>query len=260
MSDTVRLNRYLAERGIASRRHCDRIIQEGAVEVDGSIVMELGTRVTPGTSEVRVDGVVVADTPRLYYAYYKPKGVLCTESTREKRTRVHDLIAERIPGRVHMIGRLDEDSEGLLLLTNDGDFAQFVAHPRNEVPKTYAVTVRGSLSSAAVAKLRKGLHLAEGRTRPMKIKPLKRTKNFTNLLVTMTEGKNREVRRVFAKLGHPVRQLKRVRIGPVTLEGVRRGGLRKLTTAERRALLNRTGDIQQPERAGRRRKPARGRR
>lgn len=234
-SEGVRLNRWLAERGIASRRKADELIAEGHVEVNGVEVEQLGYRVRPG-DEVRVKGEIVKEVPRLYYLFYKPKGVLCTESTRESRTRVSDLVAPMVPSRVFTVGRLDEDSEGLLLLTNDGDFAQLIAHPRHGVPKTYVVQLQGAISSTHVDQLRNGIHLAEGKVVPSRVRVMRRSKNFSTVEVEIREGKNREVRRMFSRVGYRVRSLKRVRIGRLGVKGIPRGGLRPLTRAERDSL------------------------
>ncbi|RMH00845.1 MAG: rRNA pseudouridine synthase [Planctomycetota bacterium] len=228
----VRLNRWLAEQGVASRRRCDALIQEGAVEVNGEILLEPGYRVRPG-DEIKVEGRPVRPARRLYYLFHKPRGVLCTDDPRETRTRVADLVAPLVAGRVFTVGRLDEDSEGLLLLTNDGDFAQLVAHPRYGVPKTYVVQVAGAVPAAAVAELRRGVWLAEARVRPDRVRIVRRTPTTTSLEIRLREGRNRELRRLLARVGFKVRRLKRVRIGDLGLAGLPRGAVRPLTRAER---------------------------
>lgn len=232
----VRLNRWLAERGVASRRGADQLILSGAVEVNGEVVLTPGRRVQPG-DEVCVNGARVKEVPRLYYAFHKPKGVICTDSVREVRPRVRDLVEPLVPARVHAVGRLDEDSEGLLLLTNDGDFANYVAHPRYGVPRTYIVKVGGAMPGEVLARLREGVYLAEGKVVPGRIRVVKRTPRTTTLEVVIREGVNREIRRMLARVGFRVKALKRVRIGPVGLAGIPRGALRPLTAAERDALL-----------------------
>lgn len=232
----VRLNRWLAERGVAARRKCDELIAQGVVAVNGRPVLEPGARVQPG-DEVAVHGCRVRDVPRVYFAFNKPRGVLCTDDPREHRPRVCDLAAGQVRGRVFLVGRLDEDSEGLLLLTNDGDFAQRVAHPRYEVPRAYVVQVAGRMDGEALRRLRRGVRLAEGMVVPDGARILYRTRANTTLEVVVHAGINREIRRLFARLGFAVRRLKRVRIGPVGLAGIRRGALRPLTLAEREALL-----------------------
>jgi len=251
----TRLNRWLAERGVASRRRADELIQGGAVEVNGETVLALGRRIVEG-DRVRVEGRPVRDVPRLYYLFHKPKGVLCTEDPRETRPRVVDLVAGHVAGRVHAVGRLDEASEGLLLLTNDGEFANRVAHPRYGVPKTYVVRLSGSLAPEHLQKLRRGVHLADGKAVPMRIKVMRRTRQTTTLEVVLSEGRNRELRRMFARVGYGVRDLKRVRIGSLGLKGLPRGRVRPITLAEREALLKLSDETRKP-RTSRASRPAR---
>jgi len=232
----VRLNRWLAERGVASRRKCDALIQEGSVEVNGQILMEPGYRVQPGDT-VRVEGRPIKEVRRLYYLFYKPKGVICTDDPRENRTRVSDLVAPLVAGRVYTVGRLDEDSEGLLLLTNDGDFANLIAHPRHGVAKTYLVQVPGHVQVDAIKELRGGVWLADGKVVPERVRISHRAQSYTTVEITMREGRNREVRRLLARVGFKVRNLKRVRIGELGVKGVKRGGIRPLTRAERDELV-----------------------
>ncbi len=232
----VRLNRWLAERGIGSRRKCDTLVQECAVEVNGVIVVEPGYRVKAG-DRVSVEGNPVQDVRRLYYLFYKPKGVLCTDDPREIRKRVCDLVAPLVSERVYTVGRLDEDSEGLLLLTNDGDFANLIMHPRYQVPKTYVVSINGSIRGEDIDTLRKGTWLAEGKVTPERIKLIKRTKTSSSLEIQLREGRNREIRRIFARAGYAVKNLKRVRIGQLGIKGIKRGGIRPLTKQERDDLI-----------------------
>lgn len=232
----VRLNRWLAERGIDSRRKCDSLIQEGGVEVNGEIRLDPGYRVQP-EDEVRVEGRVVREVRRLYYLFYKPKGVLCTADKRETRPRVGDLVDHLVPSRVYPVGRLDEDSEGLLLLTNDGDFAHMMMHPSFGVPKTYVVLTPQPVSHETVDAVRGGAWIDGQKVVPEAVRIVRRTKGGTSLEVVIREGRNREVRRMLARHGIGVKRLKRVRIGPLGVKGVRRGGLRPLKRGERDALV-----------------------
>ncbi len=234
----VRLNKFLADMGVASRRKCDELIAAGKVSVDGLPVVELGTRVDPETQTVECDGVVFKPerATRRYYLLNKPRGVLCTNDVREARTRAIDLITDRKKGRIYTVGRLDEDSTGLILLTNDGDFAHRVAHPRHGVPKTYLVKVKGKVGPQALEKLRKGTWLSEGRTEGAHVRVRKRTSAFSVLSVTLREGKNREVRRIFAKVGHEVLTLRRTRIGDLSDPKLRFGEWRRLRAREVREL------------------------
>lgn len=233
----VRLNKYLADHGVASRRACDELIAAGRVRVNGRIVSDLGVKVDPVADEVQVDERILEPEARVYFLLFKPKGVVCTNGSAHGRPRAVDLLKPRVKERVYCVGRLDEDSEGLILLTNDGVFAQRVAHPRHQVPKTYHLKVQGSIESAAVERAQRGIHLAEGRTSGAKVKVLRRGATSSNLLITLREGRNREIRRVFARLGHPVKSLVRVRIGSLTTTGLRRGSYRALRQGEVRELL-----------------------
>lgn len=232
----IRLNRYLASAGVCSRRAADELIQTGHVTVNGTAVTELGVRVTPGADTVRVDGVKVEPERKVYVLFNKPKGVLCTTAGDEPRKRVIDYLPH-VRGRIYTVGRLDAESEGLILLTNDGEFALRMMHPRYGMPKTYAVTVKGTIDQAALGKARGGVWLAEGRTGGMEIRIDSRERERTRLRVTLREGRNRELRRVFARLGHDVVALKRIRIGELTLHGLQPGESRFLAQHEVRGLL-----------------------
>jgi pseudouridine synthase len=237
--DLVRLNKYLADRGIASRRKCDELIAKGKVSIDGEPVSVLGTKIDPDKQSVEVDGVVLkAGTSRKrYYLLNKPRGVICTNEKREARTRAVDLISDRDKGRIYTVGRLDEDSQGLILLTNDGEFTHLVSHPRNGVPKTYVAKIRGRIESEEVARLRAGVRLAEGRTARAAVRIEQRTFGFSTLRVTLREGKNREVRRIFAALGFKVTHLRRTHIGPLSDRRLKEGTWRPLTRAEVAELI-----------------------
>ena len=231
-----RLQKYLARCGIASRRHAEQWILDGKVEVDGVVVTTLGTKVDPERQEIWVEGERISP-PRLeYYALYKPTGVVCTTSDPSGRPRVVDLVPSRHGTRLFPIGRLDEDSEGLILLTNDGDLAQRVAHPRFEVEKVYRVVVRGSPAPGALERLRKGVWLSEGRTHPARVLVERKTHQLTTLRISLREGRNRHLRRVLAKVELPVKRLLRIAVGPVRLGRLKRGEFRPLKPAEVEAL------------------------
>ncbi|MBI5435339.1 MAG: rRNA pseudouridine synthase [Planctomycetes bacterium] len=230
----VRLNKYLADRGIASRRKCDELIEKGHVMLDGVVVTQLGTKVDPTTQTVEVEGEVLKPegVNKRYYLLNKPRGVVCTNEERELRPRAIDLITDPKKGRIYTVGRLDEESQGLILLTNDGEFSNFISHPRHGVPKTYWAKIRGRVDDEVIAELKKGVFLSEGRTHADEIHIEKRATESTALSVTLREGKNREVRRMFAKVGFKVMQLRRVRIGNLTDRFLREGDWRPLTRAE----------------------------
>ncbi len=234
----MRLNKFLADMGVASRRKCDELITKGKVTVDGLPVVELGTKIDPQTQSIECDGTVFKPERLLkrYYLLNKPRGVVCTNDVRESRTRAIDLVTDRKKGRIYTVGRLDEDSVGLILLTNDGDFANRIAHPRHGVPKTYLIKVKGKVGTQAIEKVRGGTWLSDGRTEGAHVRVRKRTTAFTILAVTLREGKNREVRRIFARVGHEVLTLRRTRIGDLSDAKLRFGEWRRLTQREVRDL------------------------
>jgi 23S rRNA pseudouridine2605 synthase len=227
----VRLNHFLARSGIASRRAADELIRAGRVEVNGELATELGTRVDPAADEVRFDGSRVQPERPVYVLFNKPAGVVCTNARHEQKKRVIDFLPD-VRGRIYTVGRLDLDSEGLILLTNDGTFALEMTHPRFGVQKLYSVLVRGRVEPQHLDKARSGVWLAEGPTSGLDIRIERLTRDRTYMKVALREGKNREIRRVFAKLGHPVLSLKRIRIGALSLHGLSEGAWRFLTKGE----------------------------
>lgn len=256
----VRLNHFLAKAGICSRRNADELIATGRVEVNGEVVAELGVRVDPLADDVRFDGSRLQPEKSVYVLLNKPKGVVCTNAAHEQKKRVVDLLPT-IRGRVFTVGRLDLDSEGLLLVTNDGAFAQEMTHPSYGISKLYSVVVRGRIEDGHLEKARGGVWLAEGPTSGMQLKVERMTKDRTYIKVTLREGKNREIRRVFAKLGYPVASLKRVRIGNLTLHGLGDGDWRFLQLGEvarlRDLARSEGGDEEVPEKKGAPRKTGR---
>jgi pseudouridine synthase len=233
-----RLQKYLAGAGIASRRHAEALIETGQVTVNGQVVRELGTRVAPGSDEVRVHGRLVTLSgagERLYIMLNKPRDVVTTVRDPQGRRTVLDLLpAEWRARRVYPVGRLDRDSEGLLLLTNDGDLALRLAHPRYALPKEYHALVEGQPSHEALSLLRTGM-LLPGETRqtaPAGVRVLRSTPVETALSFELHEGRNRQVRRMCEAVGHPVLALRRVRVGPLTLGRLAVGISRELSAAE----------------------------
>ncbi|MGB3966075.1 MAG: pseudouridine synthase, partial [Planctomycetota bacterium] len=227
----VRLNHFLAMSGVCSRRAADGLIRGGRVEVNGELVTELGVRIDPEQDDVRFDGSRVRPERSTYVLFNKPKGVVCTNARHEQKKRVIDFLPT-VKGRLFTVGRLDLDSEGLILLTNDGNFAFELTHPRFGVPKLYAVELRGRIEQRDIDKARGGVWLSEGPTTGMNVKVERTGKDSTFMKVTLREGKNREIRRVFAKLGYPVIELKRIRIGELTLHGLSPGEWRFLQRHE----------------------------
>ena len=260
-ANLVRLNKYLADNGIASRRACDQLIAEGEVMVDGEIVTELGTKVDPTTQRVEVDGVVLRpEGERLrYYLLNKPTGVICTNDPREGRRRAVDLIADRKKGRIYTVGRLDEDSSGLVVLTNDGDLANLVGHPRYGVSKTYKVVVQGRIDEEALHAVRAGVRLSEGRADFERVTIKGRSERQSSLLVVLKQGRNRQIRRVFARVGYKVISLARVRIADLTDRGLKVGHWRPLTRDEVNMLRGvARGEIEEGASRPRRRKAGGG--
>ncbi|HXG12808.1 MAG TPA: pseudouridine synthase [Gemmataceae bacterium] len=230
-----RLNKVLAHAGFGSRRQVEDLILDGRVAVDGQTVRELGTRVDLDRQTVTVDGQPIQAERLVYWLVNKPRGYLCTNRDPAGRPLAIDLVPH-VSQRVYTVGRLDEDSEGLLLLTNDGDLAYRLMHPRFGVPKTYLVQVAGRPSPDDLKQLLKGVWLSDGRVRARRVKKLKYQGESTWLKIVLSEGKNREIRRMLARLGHKVMRLRRVAIGPVQLGRLKTGKARRLTAPELAAL------------------------
>ncbi len=224
-TSAIRLNKYLADCGVASRRKADELIAEGRVQVNGKTVYELGVRVEPGADRVTVGGKPVKPaTQKIYVIFYKPENVLTTMEDPEGRPTVADFM-EKLPVRVFPVGRLDWDTEGLLLLTNDGEFAQKVMHPREEIPKTYMVKLDGKPTEAQLAKLRTGVTIPGGRVKAWHVERARvgDSQQYDWVKIIIGEGKNRQVRYMFQKIGFDVKKLKRVAIGQLTLGRLNKG-------------------------------------
>jgi pseudouridine synthase len=236
-----RLQKFLARAGVASRRHAEELIAAGLVTVNGEVVREQGVRVRPGDDEVRVRGklIQVLGDAHLYLMMNKPINTMTTTNDPEGRRTVLDLLPERWASRrVYPVGRLDWDSEGLLLLTDDGALTLRLTHPRYALPKEYIALVEGEPESAALRRLERGL-LLDGETRPTspaQVRPLRVEGGDTWISVEIHEGRNRQVRRMFDAIGHEVLRLRRVRIGPLSLGGLESGETRELRPDEVAAL------------------------
>ena len=240
----VRLQKVLAQAGIASRRACEVLISEGRVEVNSEVVLEQGRRVDPERDVIRVDGARIPPLRRhRYLALNKPRGVVATMDDPEGRRTIADLLDTRQlrNERLFHVGRLDTDSEGLLIMTNDGDLAQRLAHPSYEVPKTYIAEVAGVVSEQTLKRLRRGITLEDGPVKPTSVKIVSSVGDKTLLKITLQEGRNRIVRRTMEAVGHPVRRLSRIGIGPVRLGNLKVGEYRELTREELGGLLDLTG-------------------
>jgi 23S rRNA pseudouridine2605 synthase len=234
----IRLQKLLAQSGVASRRKCEELMLAGLVEVDGEVVTRLGTKVDPTTAVIRVEGKRLPPvSTHVYLVLNKPRGVVSTMSDPEGRRTLSDFVGER-PERLFHVGRLDTDTEGLILLTNDGDFAQRVAHPSYELDKTYVAEVDGVVAKATVRRLLAGVTLEDGPVAVSAARIVSTGADRSIVEVVIHEGRNRIVRRLLDEVGHPVRRLTRTAIGPVLLRGLKPGALRELTLDELGVLLD----------------------
>jgi len=229
-SKLVRLNKFLADHGVASRRKADTLIDEGKVLVNGKKVFELGIKIDPTQDSVKVSGKVVKHRPEPhFYVFNKPKHVVTTNSDPEGRVTVMDYFA-KIKARMFPVGRLDWDTEGLLIITNDGEFANSVSSPKAQIPKTYHAKLDGIPTEEKLNKLRRGVSIVGGKVKPLEVVRLsKGTDKKAWIQVTIAEGKNRQVRKMFLKIGFDVVKLKRVAIGRMKLSGLKSGEFRKMT-------------------------------
>ena len=233
----MRLQKYMAMCGVAARRKCEEIISAGRVSVNGVVITEMGTQVEEG-DEVRVDGaIIMPEEEKRYVLYHKPAGEVTTVSDEKGRETVMDRFRD-FPVCLYPVGRLDYDSEGLLLLTNDGELAQRLTHPSCEVDKVYLARVTGNPSNEAIDRLRRGVYMEgdQRKTYPADVRVVRDESLFSDIVVTIHEGRNRQVRRMFDAVGHKVLLLRRIRFGCVELGSLRRGEWRELTQEEIDAL------------------------
>jgi 23S rRNA pseudouridine2605 synthase len=254
----LRLNKILAAAGLGSRREVEELIVQGRVEIDREVVTDLASKVDPKQVTIKVDGVVLKRERLVYYALNKPPGVLSTNRDPDGRMRVVDLVPDT--HRVFSVGRLDRSSEGLMLLTNDGDLAQRLAHPKFGIQKMYFVVVAGIMTREELEKLHKGVYLAEGMARIDGAAIRRQRKGCTELEVILSEGKNREIRRILARAGHKVVLLRRIAIGPLRLGMLPVGASRLLMPAEVKALYAATEQVKpaQPTKKNSRRGKGKG--
>jgi len=263
-----RLHKVLAEAGVGSRRACEALIEEGEVTVNGHLVTTLPAWVDPVRDKITVRGRTIRrPEPHVYIMLFKPRGVVCTNADPEGRTRAIDLIDHPSGARLYPVGRLDAESSGLLLLTNDGELANRVTHPRYGVHKVYEVTVDGTLDATAVRKLERGIflssfHATRGRkpgrsTTRSRLKLDRVSRDRTHLLMELREGRNRQIRRMMLYVGHKVRKLRRVQLGPLKLRDLRPGQWRELLPSEVEALRKASHRTPDRPRAKRSRSPHR---
>lgn len=229
----LRLGKYLATAGVASRRRAVELVKAGKVRVAGRIVTDPASEVPAGAA-VMVAGKAVRQDPLRYYLLHKPLGVISTAADTHGRQAVTDFVPRGV--RVYPVGRLDADSSGLMLLTNDGELANRLTHPRYGLPKTYRAVVKGAVTERTLGKLRDGVRLRDGRTRPATVRRLGDVPGGTRLEIIIREGRNRQVRRMGDAVGHPVTTLVRTKLGPLSLRRLKPGQHRILTVAERTAL------------------------
>jgi 23S rRNA pseudouridine2605 synthase len=226
----VRLQKILSQAGVDSRRNCEQLILDGEVRVNGKVVDTLPAFAEPDSDTITVHGRRIGATRRVYYLLNKPRGVICTNSDPQGRRRAIDLVPSK--ERVFCVGRLDVDSAGLIIITNDSELTNRLTHPRYELAKTYRVDVTGQLTGQAIEKLKKGVWLSEGKTGRAAVKVLRRGRNMSTLEVVIRQGLNRQVRRMLARVGLGVKSLTRTKIGKVDLRGVGVGKYRQLTGSE----------------------------
>ncbi|AOP54094.1 MAG: pseudouridine synthase [Brevibacterium aurantiacum] len=237
----MRLQKILAEAGLGSRRACEQLILDGRVEVDGSIVTELGTRIDTETQAVYVDAVRIStQTQKVYLVLNKPAGVVSTMSDPDGRPCLADYVKNRVDRLFH-VGRLDTETEGLILLTNDGELSNRLAHPRYEIPKTYLAQVRGQLAKDVGSRLKAGMDLDDGFVKVDSFKLVDSTPGKSVVELTLHSGRNRIVRRLLKEVGHPVERLVRTKFGPITLDEQRQGKIRPLRSDEIGELFEAVG-------------------
>ncbi len=234
----VRLQKYLADCGVASRRKCEEIILSGRVEVDGEVVEELGTKVDPKVNKVTVNGRLIKNTQDFrYILLHKPEGFITTAKDQFDRPSVIDIVGD-VEERIYPVGRLDYDTSGLLLLTNDGDLTFKLTHPKHNVEKTYIARVAGIPDQDAIESLKSGVYIDGYKTARAKVDIVKTLEGSTSVKISIKEGKNRQVRKMFSAVGHEVLALKRIATGNLFLGELKRGEFRDLTDEEVRYLKN----------------------
>ena len=233
-----RLHKILARAGVASRRDCEKLIAEGRVQVDGETVTQMGLIVDPLRQSIAFDGETIRAEKPAYFVVYKPKGVVCTTKDQFDRTSVVDLVRDRHARRLFPVGRMEEDSEGLILVTNDGAFANTIVSHRHPLRYLYYVRVRGQLTQDALKQVREGLWLSDGKSGPMWVKVRKWGKKVSTIMCQPSAQQHRVLKRVWSRVGLVADRVVRVRIGALTTENLKKGAFRRLTDAEVDALLN----------------------
>jgi len=225
-----RLQKVLASAGVASRRKCEELILDGLVRVNRKVVDKLPVFVDPDKDIITVNGKKIHAVRKVYFLLNKPKGVVCTNSDPQGRRKAIDIVSAR--QRIFCAGRLDIDTTGLIILTNDSELSNRLTHPRYGLAKTYVAGVKGEISGERIEKLKRGIWLADGKTTRASVKILKRSRKESFLEIIIRQGLNRQIRRMLAKVGLPIKSLKRTRIGKLSIRGLGVGSFRQLTNAE----------------------------
>lgn len=238
MGEKIRLQKYMAECGVASRRACETIITDGRVTINDAKVCELGIKIDPDYDRICVDGAVIKKAKKKYYIMLnKPAGYITSANDQFGRKTVLDLIGSDISDRLYPVGRLDYNTEGLLLLTNDGDFAQRLTHPSNKKDKTYLAVVEGVVSESSAKQLSGGVMIEGRKTAPAKVSLVHMPDKTTEITITIHEGRNRQVRKMCSCIGHEVIHLKRIAVGDIILGNLPLGKWRHLNPVEINKLL-----------------------
>lgn len=232
-----RLQKYLASHGVASRRAAEQLIEAGRVKVNGKVITEMGCKVTPGKDRVAVDDVAVGTQRLRYILLHKPAGYICSAADEKGRRTVLDLLPE-VRERIYPVGRLDYDTAGLLLLTNDGALTHHLLHPSHEIEKTYLAEVSGHPSKQALERLRRGVRLSDGKTAPAKVYLVRSKEQSSFLEISIHEGRNRQIRRMMEAVGHPVLHLKRIRLAFLDVKDIPLANWRELSQSEVQRLKN----------------------
>jgi 23S rRNA pseudouridine2605 synthase len=235
VSEAIRLQKFISQSGRASRREAEELMKAGRVRVNGAVASEMGTRVVPGRDKVEVDGEALGVADPRWIVFHKPVGVLTTRSDPHGGTTVYDVLPERLRA-LRYVGRLDRDASGLILLTNEGEQAHRLQHPSGGLEREYEIEVAGTVRTATIRELMAGVELEDGPAVARQARLLHSGPVVSTLVVVLTEGRKREVRRMMSAVGHPVLKLQRTRFGPIELGGLEAGAWRELTAKERRAL------------------------
>ena len=223
-----RLHKILAEAGLGSRRRCEDLITSGRVSLDGMRITKLGQMVDPSKNKIMCDGELIKKQKKVYYLLNKPKGFVCTSANNSVQPRAIDLL-RNIEQKIYTVGRLDKDSEGLIILTNDGELANLLSHPRYGIEKTYRVEVKGRITNDTIRSLKRGIWISDGKALPTSIRVIHKGNRSSTLDIILREGKNREIRRILAKTGYPVISLNRIKLGPLKADpGLKVGRYRPL--------------------------------